>query len=324
MKLTKILLIITFFIMPVLTSKAFEKVGTTSFQFLKVIPTARANAMAGAYVSIAGSSEAVFWNPASLVLVEQFSAGFGYVDWFIDVKHFSFSAAYTVDGVGTFAAFGMVADIGEIEETTVGALGFLGDGSYNPGLTGNVFSPRSTVLGISYGQAMNDRFSFGVTVKYAKEDLVYESADAIVFDAGLRYDTGFRSIIIAAALRHFGADIKFIDREYPLPQTLNIGISTYLFSPVDPLISSFGSQSLLLSYDLIQPRDFDQQHAVGLEYSFNGMLFLRGGYLFNGGQQDLSFGAGIDYSGYKVDYAYNSYGEHLGSVHRISVGVNFN
>jgi hypothetical protein len=180
------------------------------------------------------------------------------------------------------------------------------------------------VLGISYGHAMNDRFSFGVTVKYAKEDLVYESADAIVFDGGLRYDTGFRSIVIAASLRHFGGDIKFVDKKYPLPQTFNIGISSYLVSPVDPLISSIGEQSLLISYDLVQPRDFDQQHAIGLEYSFNGMLFLRGGYLFNGGQQDLSLGAGIDYLGYTVDYAYNSYGEHLGSVHRISIGVNFN
>jgi hypothetical protein len=323
MKFIKKLLIVTLFVLPVLTTNAFEKVGTTSFQFLKVIPTARAYGMAGAYVSIANTSEAVFWNPANLIMVENFSAAFGYADWFLDVKHYSFSAAYTLEGMGTFALFGMVADVGEIEETKVSSLGFLSDGTYNPGLTGNVFSPKSTVLGISYGLAMNDRFSFGITMKYASEDLVYESASAIVFDAGLRYDTGFRSIIIAASLRHFGGDIKFIDRKYPLPQTLNIGISSYLFAPADPLISSFGNQSLLLSYDLIQPRDFDQQHALGLEYSFNGMLFLRGGYLFNADQEDLSLGAGINYLGYKVDYAYNGYGEHLDSVHRITIGVNF-
>ncbi|MBU1097594.1 MAG: PorV/PorQ family protein [Bacteroidetes bacterium] len=304
-------------------SFAFEKVGTTSFQFLKVMTTARASAMAGAYSSIAIGSDAIFWNPAAITSVQNAGVTFGYADWFMDAAHYSFSAAYTVEGLGSFGLLGMLSNVGEIEETTVGALGFV-NGVYNPGLTGNKFSPQALVLGISYAKDLNDRFSFGLTAKYAHEDLIYKSTGLIMFDGGLRYDTEFKSIVIAATLRNFGPEVKFIDKSYPLPQTLNLGISTYLFSQNDPLIADAGDHSLLLSYDMIQPRDFDQQHAVGIEYSFNNMLYLRGGYLFNNDQEGICAGAGFQFMGYKLDYSFNDYGEYLDSIHRISLGLSIN
>jgi hypothetical protein len=305
-------------------SFSFEKVGTTSFQFLKVITTARAASLAGAYTTIANTADAAFWNPAGLTEVQTFNASFGYLDWFMDVAHMSFSAAYSFESIGTFALFGMVADIGDIEETQVGSLGFDADGNYNPGLTGNVLNPRSFVVGLSYAYDLNDRFSFGLTVKYAHEDLALESAGGVMFDGGIKYKTDFRSIVIGATLRHFGQDIQFVDNSYPLPQTFNIGISTYLFSNVDPLITDLGTNSLLFSYDLVQPRDYDQQHAIALEYGFNEMIYLRGGYIFNGDQEDFTAGLGLRYNEYRVDYAYNEMGEYFGTAHRftISFGIN--
>ncbi|MEI6053715.1 MAG: hypothetical protein WCQ44_13500, partial [Opitutaceae bacterium] len=41
-----------------------QKVGTTSLQFLKVMPTARATAMGDAFGSLASGADASFWNPA--------------------------------------------------------------------------------------------------------------------------------------------------------------------------------------------------------------------------------------------------------------------
>ncbi len=301
----------------------FEKTGTTSFQFLKVIPTARAAAMAGAYSSISASSDAIFWNPAGLTSVENLSASVGYADWFMDVMHYSFSAAYNIEGIGTVGILGMVADYGEIEVTSVEALGFSG-GEYNPGLTGEIIKPGSSVFGLSFAKYLNDRFAFGLTVKYAMEDLVYEKAGSIIFDGGLTYDTDFRSIILSASLRNFGPEVTFVDRSYPLPQTLNIGISSYLIAPDNSLLASISNQSLLISYDIIQPRDYDQQHSIGIEYSFNDLIFLRGGYLFNSDQEGLSFGGGINIQNYQIDYAYNQYGEYLDDVHRITIGFNFN
>ncbi len=301
----------------------FEKVGTTSFQFLKVITTARAYGMGGAYTTIVNSSDAVFWNPAGLTKVNGLGVSAGYADWFLDVGQYSLSVAYTLDDVGTFGLFALYSDVGSIQETRVSALGFV-DGKYNPGLTGRTFSPTSTAIGISFARDLNDRFTFGINAKYAHEDLIYKSAGVLAFDGGLIYKTGFRSIIIGASLRNFGPEVKFIDRSYPLPQTLSLGISTMLFSEADPLISDVGDHSLLVSYDMEQPRDFGQQHNFGMEYSFDNIFFIRGGYRFNGDQEGLSFGAGLFYGGYKIDYAYSDFGEYLDSVHRFSVGLNIN
>lgn len=303
---------------------SFEKVGTTSFQFLKVMTSARATSMAGAFTTLASSSDAVFYNPAGLTRVSKFSASFGYLDYFMDVNHMSFSAAYSFDQIGTFGLFGMVADMGEVFETKSSLLGFDANGNYNPGLTGNVLNPQSMVLGLSYAYDLNDRFTFGLSIKYASEDLVLKKTSALIFDGGFIYKTGFKSIVIGAAIRHFGQDIQFEESSYPLPQTFNIGISSYLFSNEDPLISDIGDNSLLISYDLVQPRDYDQQHALGLEYSFSEFVYLRGGYLFNGDQEDFSAGLGLRYKDYRVDYSYNNMGEYFGDTHRFTISFEIN
>ena len=299
---------------------AFEKVGTTSFQFLKVIPTARAIGMGGAYSTIGVGSESMFWNPAGLTTVSNLDASVSYLDWFMDVAQYSFSVAYNVDGIGTFGLMGMIADVGSIQETKVSYLGYQ-NGVYNPGLTGNTFNPKSMVFGISYAKDLNDRFTFGINVKYAYEDLIYYSKGAIIFDGGMLYKTGFKSIVVGASIRNFGQEIVYIDKNYPIPQTLNIGISTYLFSNDDPLISKIEDHSLLISTDIIQPRDYDQQYAAGVEYAFSNMLYLRSGYLFNSDNDGINFGAGISFKGTNLDYAFSNHGEYLGSVHRISVSV---
>lgn len=79
-------------------------------------------------------------------------------------------------------------------------------------------------------------------------------------------------------------------------------------------------QSLLFTFDLTQPRDFNQQNSIGLEYSFEDLVFLRGGYKFNGDQQGVTAGLGLKYNKYRVDYSYTNYGAYLGNIHRFTIG----
>lgn len=304
-------------------SFGFEKVGTTSFQFLKVLTSARASALGGAYVTLVNSPEAVFWNPAGLTKVNKFGFTAGYADWFLDVSQYSFSAVYNMDNYGTFGIFGMYSDIGTIEETTVSALGFIGD-TYNPGLTGRTFSPSSMVVGISYARDLNDKFTFGVNAKFAREDLIYKAASTVIFDGGFLYNTGFKSIVIGASIRNFGPEVKFIDKSFPLPQTLSIGVSTTLIGGNDPMLLSSSENVLIISYDMEQPRDYTQLHKMGIEYQFNDMIALRAGYKFNGDQEGLNVGAGVKLKGYSIDYSYSDHGEYLENVHRLTIGLAIN
>lgn len=323
----KFLLIVVLFLLVAKQFFAFEKVGTTSFQFLKVYPGARASAMSGAFCSVASNAEAIFWNPAGITNIKGFNTSIDYTSWFMDIKHYSFAAVYNFGEIGTLGLSGIVSDMGEIEETRVDMIGVGGlfEGMFNPGITGRVFKPSSMAIGLTYATRLTDRFSFGVSAKYVREDLVYKQANAIIFDAGFLFETKFRSIVLGASIRQFGPEVKFVDKYYPLPQTFNIGVSANLFSPNDPLISSLGDDhNLLFSYDMIQPRDYDQMHSIGMEYSFKKLIYLRGGYTFNNDQEGLSAGVGINFNNYKIDYSFNDYGKYLNSVHRITVGFEFN
>ncbi|UCH62520.1 MAG: PorV/PorQ family protein [Fidelibacterota bacterium] len=299
---------------------ALEKVGITSFQFLKVMTDARSTAMGEAYSSVVKSSLAMFWNPAALTRISRFDLAFSHADWFLDARHFSFVAAYSVLGIGTFGFQGLLVDYGEIEETRVDHLGFIGD-TYNPGLTGNKLYPGANAFGISFARDLTDKFAFGVTMKYAGEDLVVKSTSSVMFDAGITYRTGYRTLQLAAVVRHFGPEVKYIDESFPLPQTFNLGISGYLVAPQDNFLFSTTHHTLLLAFDMVQPRDYDQQYNIGLEYGLYDLIFLRSGYKINYDAEGLCLGAGLKYGNIRADYSFNDNGRYLGLVHRFTLGV---
>ncbi len=63
-----------------------QKVGTSSLQFLKVMPTARATALGDAYVTLAAGANAVFWNPAGLAAASVNDIAMTMTVWLFDTK----------------------------------------------------------------------------------------------------------------------------------------------------------------------------------------------------------------------------------------------
>jgi len=295
----------------------FNKVGTTSFQFLKVVPNARVSAMGGVSSTVTFSSEAVFFNPAGLTKTSGINMAISYMDYLLDVNLSSFSMAYTIKGMGTIGLQAVVNNIGDIQETRADHL-YRDEvtGIYNPGLTGRTISPSSMVVGLSFARDVTDKFTFGLTAKYVREDLVVKAASAVIFDGGIIYRTGFKSLILGAMLQHFGQD----EKAYPLPQTLTIGVSGYLLAPEGAFLMTATDHTLLLAYDMVQTRDNSQQQHLGMEYVFNNLLALRFGYKFFYDEEDVTFGAGITVNRFRLDYAYNDFGEYLDAVHRFTLG----
>jgi hypothetical protein len=303
--------------------EGIHKVGTTSFQFLKVMPDARSAAMGEAFSAAANNSEAIFSNPAAIAKVTGFDVSLSYLDWLLDMNHQSFSFAYAIPGIGTIGLLGIITNVGDVKETSVDYL-FRDEesGIYNPGLTGRTVSPGAQVFGVSFARYLTDKFAFGVTAKYAREDLVARAASALIFDGGFTYRTGLRSLELGSAIRHFGPEVKFLKHgeSYPLPQTLTIGVSGYLISPENSFLLHANDHKLLLAYDMVEARDYGQQYHLGFEYSIRDMLYLRGGYKFNYDEEGLTFGFGLNIFHTRVDYSYGDFGESLDSVHRFSIG----
>ncbi len=306
--------------------RAFNKVGTTSFQFLKVNSDARSTGMGGAFIAVGNSSGAVFSNPAALAKVEKVDFSISQLDYLLDMSHQSFSMAWTLDRIGTIGIQGMVVNIGDIEETKVENLGFLESGLYNPGLTGNIVTPGAQVFGLSLARQISEKFAFGITAKYAHEDLVVEEASAIIVDAGFNYNTGFKSLQLATAIKNFGPEIKFREEgeSYPLPQELSIGVAGQIIGNENPMYAESDVHGLLFAFDMLEARDYGQQFNIGFEYSFRDMLFLRGGQRVNYDIEGLTLGFGVNVKGIRFDYSYASFGASFSPVSRFTIGYGFN
>ncbi len=322
------------------TNANAQKVGSTSMQFLKVMPSARAAALGEAYSVWATGAEAIFWNPGGLAHLENMELSSTYIDWLFDSQQGAISYALQIPGFGALGVQLQYVDFGEFEETSV-ERPYINDPD-NPGLTGRTFKPFSYVIGLSYARYLTDRFSVGLGMKYAHESLyngnrvtamvregLYEEvdtwADGLMFDFGIRYNTGYRSVHIATAVQNFGADVHYARESNPVPLMFRFGIGADLIGLNGLMATGRENNRLSAAIDLFHPNDYAQQVHFGMEYVFAETIALRGGYKFNYDYDGITLGAGVNHSmgsvGLSVDYSYGTMGTYLGNVQRLSLGV---
>ncbi len=334
-------LICSIFAIGVLAATALaQKVGTTSMQFLHVMPCARGAALGDAYSVLALGADAVFWNPSGLALLTHQEISSTYINWIFDTQQGALSYGVPLGDIGAVGLQIQYVDFGEFEETSVQRPYIKNPDA--PGMTGRTFRPFSYLVGLSYARSLTDKFSVGLTAKYAHESLfngemvtamvsqnnfeeVKTWSNAFLFDLGVRYNTGFRSIQIGAALQNFGADAKYAKESNPVPLLFRVGIAADVIGSNALLVPGEENNRLGLAFDLFQPNDYAQQEHVGMEYEFEQTLALRAGYKFNYDSEGLTLGAGIKHTLGSVklllDYSYGSLGTYLGNVQRISLGA---
>lgn len=318
-----------------------QKVGSSSMQFLKVMPCARATALGDAYAVLASGAEAVFWNPASVSRVEGSELSLTYLDWIFDSRQGAASFATSLGSIGAIGFQVQYVDFGEIPEALWVAP--YNEDPVNSGLTGRTFRPYAYLVGVSYARQLTDKFSTGLTAKYAHESLYDGStyravntigdtidvntwANGIMFDFGIWYDTGFRSIKLGASVQNFGPDVTYASEANAIPLSLRVGIAANLIGS-NALLAQNESNRLGIAFDLFQPNDYSQQAHAGLEYEFSDVVALRAGYKVGYDADGFTAGLGVKHSfgdmRLAVDYSYGSLQYNLGNVQRISIGAGF-
>lgn len=309
------------------------KLAQTGFQFLSVSTDARAAAMGEAMTTVHGSPNSLFFNPAGLARFDGLvGIAANQTEWIADINYNAFSLAFNPGG-GRFGVFGLTmlsVDYGEIQGTTVAEneQGFIDT---------DIIKPTATAIGIGYARALSDRFSVGGHLKQATQNLgssiipdtdtstvkVINEATALAFDFGTIYQTGFRSLAFGMSVRNFSQEVTFQSEGFQLPLTFRMGISFDLFRFI-PIGSSF--QSLLVTIDALHPRSYSERVNFGFEYTLLDMLSVRGGYLMNYDERDITAGVGIHkklgrlFLG--IDYAYTPFGV-FDKVNRVSIRIGF-
>lgn len=322
-----------------------QKDGSTSMQYLKVIPGARAAAMGNAYAAIAHGAEGVFWNPAGVALTEKQEFSTTYIDWLFDAKQFALAYAISFGNIGAIGVQIQYNDYGGFEEAVVSSGSALYPGQSLPYLTGRIFNPYSYLVGLSYAKSLTDRFATGLSIKYAHESLydkdqvavnetgesseksVNTYANVILFDLGVFFNTGFRTTKVGASVQNFGADIKYAEDKSTVPLLFRVGIAGDLIGE-NALLVETKSNRLGIAFDIFQSNDSDQQQHVGAEYEFANTLVFRAGYKLNYELEGMTFGFGVKQRfkniKFSIDYSYGAIGAvagTFGNVHRFSIGV---
>ncbi len=342
--INQILIIFAAMLLLIASPAVAQKDGSTSMQYLKVIPSARAAAMGNAYVAIAHGVEGVFWNPACVALTLKHEFSTTYIDWLFDAKQYALAYAISLGDVGAVGVQLQYIDYGGFDEAIVSSGSALYPGQTLPYLTGRTFKPYSYVAGLSYAKKLTHRFSTGFSIKYSHESLydkdqviiiadddsqkkVNTYANILLFDVGVHFDTGFKTTQVAASVQNFGPDIKYAEDKTTVPLLFRVGIAADLIGE-NALLLEQEIGRLGMAFDIFQANDSDQQQHFGLEYEFMKTLVFRAGYKLNYELEGMTLGFGLKQSlkdmKFAIDYSYgaiNAVAGSFGNVHRISIGV---
>jgi hypothetical protein len=204
------------------------------------------------------------------------------------------------------------------------------------------FSPNAISLGTAFSQKLSDKFSYGVHLKYVRQDLgdsyVAASGDSLsnvelekkkydkstlAIDVGAFYDFHFNGITFAATIQNISKELQYEQEKFPLPFNVSFGAT---IEPLDFFLERDPQNLFILSFESVHPRDFGEKMKIGGEYRFMEMFIARAGYMMNYDERDFTGGVGIKYNiggvPLRLDYAFEPFGI-LGNVHFISVGISY-
>ncbi|MFC1501529.1 PorV/PorQ family protein [Elusimicrobiota bacterium] len=296
------------FLIPILLAPlnaAFSKddAGTSAAPFLKLGAGARAAAMGDAYVAVVNNADGVYWNPAALYDIEEFSFSAMHAVWFEDIYYDWISYARNIT-FGTIGIGAQYLSYGTMKKTD------------STGAEISDFSPSDLAITLSYANYIFG-IPMGISAKYVSLT-IEDSATAFAMDIGTKLSSEYNEFAFGFVIQNIGTKVKFINEEDPLPLNIKTGIAYR------------ASSTLLFSLDANAPIDNEPNAGIGIEYSkeinFDTYTAIRAGYNTKtkdiSGLQGFSAGIGFRYFEYDFDYAYVPFGD-LGQTHKISFSLKF-
>lgn len=302
-----------------------NRVGTAGSTQLLIPVGPRGIAMGYTTITDSKGVEAMFWNPANLSLGTGSSVLFSHMNYIADigVEYGAFSV-----NTGSFGSIGLSIkslSIGDIQVTTAD----------NPDGTGEFYKPQFLTTGITYSIMLSDRIAVGVTGNLNLERLASVSKSNVSFNAGISYSNlgNIEGLVLGVVLKNLGPQSSYsgtglnisssnmpsynrtglqyykIDAAAEdLPTTLELGVG-YRYS--------FNAENILRVNTVFQNSNYYyDEYRVGLEYGYNDLLFVRGGFVITpevsdqySRQNSLSAGFGVKFGiggniNASIDYAF--------------------
>ncbi len=290
----------TFLVSVFLTSTIFAqaKVGTTGAQFLELMPSVRSLGMGEVGAPLV-DRQSSYSNPATLGLSGDYTLSFSFRPLLTDLGYSGSDINYQYLNLSS-----RVATFSNGWSMHAGLLwGHLGTGTmtehtYQQGTyegTGREFTATDNTYGVTMALSKSSplSFSFGGTVRYVEENFHDYSANGVAFDLGgiVRIPLGAAvvdnansgprtSLTAGASLQNWGPDIKFVDKEYPLPSSLRFGIALETHLSDLTIIAAIEEKT--------STKLKEGEASVGLESGFRDAIWLRVGVAGDSYREDLT------------------------------------
>ncbi|MCX6138329.1 MAG: PorV/PorQ family protein [Ignavibacteriales bacterium] len=344
MKTAARLLLFVVAVVLVMSSDTFagrpDKAGTSAAPMLLIPVGGRDVALGGAALATTMGIDAVYYNPGGLAFSDKKTeAMFSHMSYLADIGVEYLGLSSTFEGFGTLAFTLKSMAIGDIAVTTEA----LPDGS------GETFTPRFSVMGVTYSRALTDRIGVGLTVNFVSEQIDRVSTSGVSFNFGVQYHNfaGMDGFNIGVAIKNFGPQMQYdgpgllrqgqmdgllrptsfynlVAAKAELPSVIELGLGYNL---------ALGDKMMLSASGLFQNQNFfDDEYKLGAEISYDKTFFIRGGYdMAPKAEVDTyiwgpTFGAGLsqdfDGLGFTVDYAYQT-AKYFGANHVFTLKLGF-
>jgi hypothetical protein len=299
--------------------------GTSGAAELLIPVGVRDIAMGGSTTGTTRDIEALYWNPAAIAHMRNSASVYvSHMSYIADIGVNYGAIAAQFEGFGVLSLSLKSLAIGEIPVTTTAA----------PDGTGQTFTPQFFTVGLSYSRLLSDQVAVGLTAKIVAERMGDVNTSGIAFDVGVTYENlaAIDGLSLGVVVRNIGPSMKYDGSGLLTQATVDAqkrpaGLYQVQAAPFElPSSIEFGAgykrnidnANTLLISGAFQSNNFsDDEYRLGLEYAFQEMFFVRGGYDFAQRETEereylfgASFGAGVRYSlgstDVTVDYAYRA------------------
>ena len=313
------------------------KRAQVGFRFLENPVSAEVMGRGGVGVTTTFNSNAIFWNPALLGEVpNNIDISLNRTQGIADINYNAIGASIHLGDFGVLGLSLLAMDYGTFYQTMRAA----NDQGY---IETGTFSPTAIAVGVAFSQKVSERFSYGVHVKYARQDLgsawIATAGDSlgdpnllkslqekkyvlgtIAADVGTFYDFQYNGLTFGATIYNVSRSLAYENENFPLPFSVSFSATV---QPLRFVMDNETARSIILSFESNHPRDYRERVKFGAEYHFFDMFTARFGYMVNYDERSWTAGIGVKANvsdiPIRIDYAMEPFGL-FGNVHYISLG----